>query len=89
MYKLIETNYLLDNGFRIFKGLCSCLTCRIKIKLIDLYVQENITKGNISITHDKIFDLIKEYGIKETKRDYILIETNELLYYIDISENNI
>jgi len=85
MYKLIEEHYELKTGFKIFKNLCSCLTCRLNIKLIGFFVSKDECFGSsISITHSKVFNLIKQFGITRVEEKYIKIVTDELIYYIDL-----
>lgn len=79
----------LENGISISEGLCTCLKCNIKIKLIDLLIDSHALTSSTShysklgITQGKVYNLIFEYGISKYGNDFIIIETSELIYYIN------
>lgn len=79
--KVTKTVTQISNGMEIQQGLCVCLIANIYIKTLGEHVDQPF-----SITHDKIYKLIEDYGVKKVGVDYFVIETHELKYYILMSQ---
>lgn len=86
---MIHKTLKLSNGMDIKEGYCTCLNCNIRIKYNDVIINNDGMGNKLTITHINVYKMIIDYGISEYGKDFISIETPELIYYIYKSKGSI